>query len=296
MSYSRKIIVTCAVTGANSAVLSKHPAIPKTPEEIAAAALEAARAGASIVHIHVRDPKTGLASNELNLYSEAVERIRASSTDVVINLTCGMDGEITFDSLDPIKLGAGTTLKTPKLRVQQALHLKPEIASLDCGTIGFTGDRIFVVRMSDLREMAALLREAGVKPELECFELGHIENAKRLIAENLIEGPPLFQLCLGTGASAPATPLVVEVMRSQLPSEAIWAAFGCGIDEMPMVAQVVNSGGHVRVGLEDNIWLRKGVLASNSDLVANAVDIIRKLGCEPATPAEARQMLNLLKR
>ncbi|OAF17018.1 NADPH:quinone reductase [Bradyrhizobium centrolobii] len=292
---SQKVVVTCAITGGSSAVLAKHPDIPKTPSQIADAALEAAKAGAAVVHIHVRDPETGAPSNRLDLYEQVVKKLRDAATDVVINLTCGMDGELAFESLDPVKLSKASTLKNPVGRCAQAIKLQPELATLDCGTMNF-GQTLYVARMSDLREMATLMRDAGVKPELECFDLGHIENAKTLIREGKIDGPPLFQFCLGTGYGAPAVPIAMQAMRDILPSGAIWGGFGCGADEMPVVAQLVALGGHVRVGLEDNIYLRRGVLASNAQLVENALGIIERMGASVATPAEARKMLGVVKR
>ncbi|RJT26728.1 3-keto-5-aminohexanoate cleavage protein [Mesorhizobium waimense] len=292
---SRKVIITCAVTGGGSAVLAKHPGIPKTPAEIADAALSAAKAGAAIVHIHVRDPETGAPSNSFSLYKEVVHRIRESAVDVVINLTSGMDGELEFSSLDPVELSGSSTLKSPRDRCLHAIMLKPELSTLDCGTMAFD-ERIFVARPSDLRAIADLMRLAGVKPELECFDLGHIEMAKKLIKEGVIDGPPLFQLCLGTGYGAPATASVIHAMKELLPEGALWGGFGCGIDEMPVVAQLAAMGGHVRVGLEDNIYLRRGVLASNADLVENAVGILERMGATIASPAEARSILHLQKQ
>ncbi|MER8671586.1 3-keto-5-aminohexanoate cleavage protein [Mesorhizobium sp. M1156] len=276
-------------------MLAKHPKIPKTPSEVAEAALEAARAGAAVVHIHVREPGTGAASNRFELYERVVKTLRDAAIDVVINLTCGMDGELALDCLDPISIGKDTTLKNSIGRCLHAVKLQPELSTLDCGTMAF-GERIFVARMSDLREMAMLLQEAGVKPELECFDLGHIQIAKKLISENIISGTPLFQFCLSTGYGAPATPSVMQSMRELLPSGAIWGGFGCGADEMPVVAQLVAMGGHVRVGLEDNIYLPRGVLASNAELVDNAVAIIERMGASVATPAEARAILDVEKR
>lgn len=292
---SRKVIVTCAITGGSAAVLAKHPNIPKTPSQIAEAAIDAAKAGAAIVHIHVREPETGAPSNRLELYEQVLKKLRDSAIDVIINLTCGMDGTITLDSVDPPTLGNATALKSPRDRCLHAIKLKPEIATLDCGVMAF-GESIYVGRMSDLREMTKLMQDVGVKPEIECFELGHIENAKKLIAEGTLKGPPMFQFCLSTGYGAPAEPLVLLAMREILPPGSIWAGFGCSVDEMPTVAQIVRLGGHVRVGLEDNIYLRRGVLASNADLVENAIGIIERMGASIATPAEARQMLGLVKR
>jgi uncharacterized protein (DUF849 family) len=292
---SRKVIVTCAITGGNSAILAKHPDIPKTPVQIAEAAIEAAKAGAAVVHIHVRDPETGIGSNRLDLYDEVVKRIRDSATDVVINLTCGMDGELVLESIDPIVIGAASTLTGARQRCLHALKLQPEIATLDCATMAF-GERLFVARMSDLREMAALLRDAGVKPELECFDLGHIETAKKLLSEGAIDSAPLFQFCLGTGYGAPAVPSALKAMHELLPSGSIWGGFGCGAYEMPMVEQVVALGGNVRVGLEDNIYLRRGVLATNAQLVESAAGIIERMGASIATPLEAREALCVEKR
>ncbi|MER9371945.1 3-keto-5-aminohexanoate cleavage protein [Mesorhizobium sp. M0491] len=292
---SRKVVVTCAVTGGGAASLAKHPNIPKTPSQIVKAALEAAKAGAAIVHIHVREPDTGAPSNRFELYEQVVKKLRDAATDVIINLTCGMDGELELASLDPLKIGKASTLKNAIGRCSHAVKLQPELSTLDCGTMAF-GDAIFVARMSDLREMATLMREAGVKPELECFDLGHIETAKKLISEGIIDGPPVFQFCLSTGYGAPAVPSAVQAMRELLPSGAVWGGFGCGADEMPIVGQLVAMGGHVRVGLEDNIYLRRGVLASNAELVDNAVGIIERMGASIATPAEARAILGVRKR
>lgn len=290
---SQKVILACAVTGANTSVLAKHPNIPKTPSQIADAAIDAAKAGAAIVHIHVREAD-GTPSNRLELYEQVVKKLRDSSTDVIINLTCGMDGTITLDSTEPPTLGKGTTLKGPRDRCLHAIKLRPEIATLDAGVIA-TGESIWMGRMSDLREMAKLMQDAGVKPEIECFDFSHIENGKRLIAEGAVKGVPLFQFCLSTGYGAPAEPLVLEAMKQMLPPGAIWAGFGCGAEQMPTVALVVKQGGHVRVGLEDNIYLRRGVLASNTDLVESAVGIIERMGASVATPPEARAILGLEK-
>lgn len=291
---SRKVIITCAVTGGSVAVLTKHPNIPKTPSQIADAALEAAGAGAAVVHIHVRDPDTGAPSNRYELYEHVVKRIRDASIDVIINLTSGMDGELVLDSIEPIKIGEATTLRDPMWRCLHAIKLQPELSSLDCGTMAF-GEQIFVARRSDMRELAKLMQKAGVKPELECFDLGHIETAKKLISEGLIDSPPLFQFCLSTGYGAPAVPIALQAMRELLPSGAVWGGFGCGADDMPAVGQLVAMGGHVRVGLEDNIYLRRGVLASNAELVDNAVGIIERMGASVATPPAARAMLGVVK-
>lgn len=290
---SRPVIISCALTGAGAGSVAKHPGLPKSPAEIAKAGIEAARAGAAIVHIHVREPDTGAASTRLELYKEVVDRIRSASCDVLLNITGGMDGELALVPGAVAEIDrSSTTLRDPVGRMEAALALRPDIASLDCGTMAY-GERIFLGRMSDLRAMARLLLDARVKPELECFELGHIENAKRLIAEDLVASPPLFQLCLGTSNGAPATPLTVEAMRALLPANAVWAGFGISSGQMPMVAQMVLSGGHVRVGLEDNLYLRRGQLASNAELVGRAAEIIERLGERVATTDEARGLLGL---
>lgn len=292
---SRKVILTCAVTGGNVAIIQKHPNLPKTPAQIAQAALDAAKAGAAIVHIHVREPDTGMPSNRFELYEQVVKKLRDSSTDVIINLTCGMDGDLVLESVDPVKESPASTLRDTRTRCLHAIKLQPELATLDCGILGI-GERIWMGRPSDIREMAKLMQDAGVKPELECFDFVHVENAKKLIKEGAIKGTPLFQFCLGTGYGAPYSPLVLLAMKDCLPPGSIWAGFGCSREEAPALAQIVNLGGHVRVGLEDNIYLRRGVLASNADLVENAVGIIERMGASVATPAEAREMLGLVKR
>ncbi|WP_407114591.1 3-keto-5-aminohexanoate cleavage protein [Bradyrhizobium sp. LMG 9283] len=292
---SRKVIVTCAITGGSTKNLAKHPGVPKTPTEIAQASIDAAKAGAAVVHIHVRDPESGEPSNKLELYEQVVKKLRDSSIDVILNLTCGMDGIIELESVAPLKISPRSTLRAATERCLHAVKLQPELATLDCGLLHL-GEAIYVARTSDLREMAKLMQDAGVKPELECFDFGHIEIAKQLVKEGTLKGQPLFQFCLSTGYGAPFTPTVLQAMKEVLPPSSIWGGFGCSIDEMPTVAQIVNLGGHIRVGLEDNIYLRRGVLASNADLVENAVGIIERMGASVATPAEAREMLGLVKR
>lgn len=285
-------IITCAVVGASEDVINKHPNFPVTPEEIAEACISSARAGAAVVHIHVRDPDTKKPSTELHLYREVVERVRESDVDVILNLTCGMDGEIVVEDVAPFKIGAKSTLRSSDERVQHAVELRPELASLDCGVADFE-ETIFIAQMPQLREMAIKLENAGVKPELECFDFKHLDNAGRLVDEGLIKGQPLFQLCMGTGDGVPADPDVLRVMVKHLPENAIWAAFGCGKMEMPIVAAASSMGGHVRVGLEDNIYLHRGVFASNAELVENAVEIITRTGGTVATADKARGILGL---
>lgn len=290
-----KVIITCAITGAGDTV-GKHPAIPVTPEQIATSALEAASAGAAVVHCHVRDPKTGKSARTVSLYREVMERIRAVNTDVIINLTAGMGSDLTIgDAETPMAFDpAGCDLVGPLERLLHVADLRPEICTLDCGSLNFSdGNLLLVQTPSQLREQARLIQTYGVKPELECFDSGNIWFAKQLCAEGLIAGTPLFQLCLGIKWGAPYDSETMMYQRAQLPSGAIWAAFGIGRNEFPAVAQAVLLGGHVRVGLEDNLWLEPGVYASNATLVEKAAKIIRLLGAEIATPSEARKILSL---
>ncbi|MBC8038075.1 MAG: 3-keto-5-aminohexanoate cleavage protein [Rhizobiales bacterium] len=292
-----KIIITCAVTGAGDTV-GKHPAIPVTPEQIANSALEAASAGATIVHCHVRDPETGKGARHVHLYAEVMERIRAKNKDVIINLTAGMGGDVEVGSGEtPMKWGAGTDFVGPAERLLHVKELRPEICTLDCGSLNFgDGNTIVVQTPAQLREQAKLIKSYGVKPEMEIFDTGNLWFAKQLFAEGLIDGPPLFQLCLGIPWGAPYDSETMAYQKSQLPPGAIWAAFGIGRNEFAAVAQAVLLGGHVRVGLEDNLWLEKGVHASNGTLVEKAVKLIEMLGPKIATPDEGREILQLKPR
>lgn len=289
-----KVIITCAVTGAGDTV-GKHPAIPVTPEQIANSALEAASAGAAIVHCHVREPKTGKGARNVEYYREVVERIRAKNTEVVINLTAGMGGDVEIGAGEkPKEFGPGTDLVGPVERLLHVAELRPEICTLDCGTLNFgDGHGIVVQTPTQLREQAKLIQSYGVKPEMEIFDSGNLWFAKQLVAEGLINDPPLFQLCLGIPWGAPGNTQTMAYQVGELPANAVWAAFGIGRNQFPMVAQAVVLGGHVRVGLEDNLWLEKGVHASNGTLVEKAVKLIRLLGPEIATPDEARGILKL---
>jgi uncharacterized protein (DUF849 family) len=289
-----EVIVTCAVTGAGDTV-GRHPAIPVTPAQIADAAIEAARAGAAVAHIHVRDPETGKAARHPDLYREVVERVRASGVDVIINLTAGMGGDFVPDEAEPWRGGAGTDMATVHDRLVHVEALRPEICTLDCGSMNYAASA-YVSTPDMLRAMAARIKAVGVKPEIEVFELGHVWQAKMLVQEGLIEAPPLFQLCMGIPYGAEADPRAILAMRDLLPPGAIFAAFGIGRMQMPMVAQAVLMDGHVRVGLEDNLWLDKGVHASNGDLVARACEIVRLLGARIVGPEEARQKLGVRKQ
>jgi uncharacterized protein (DUF849 family) len=288
----RKVMISCAVTG-SADTPGKNPAVPVTPAQIAASAIDAAKAGAAIVHIHVRDPNTTLPSMDGALYAEAVDRIRQSGTDVVINLTTGPGGRFSPDPGDPMKPGPGTTLRTPRQRVQHVLDLRPEICSLDMGSMNM-GPHVFVNTPPILEAMAVDIRDAGVTPELEVFETGHLLLAKRMIETGHIKGPGMFQICLGIAWGQPATPEAMSYMRTLLPAGSTWFAFGISLHQFPMAAQAVLLGGHVRVGLEDNLYLERGKLTpSNAALVAKAAKIIELLGSSVATPAEAREMLGL---
>jgi 3-dehydrocarnitine:acetyl-CoA trimethylamine transferase len=292
---TRPIIITCALTG-GATLSGKNKAVPVTPREIADSAIEAARASAAIVHIHVRDPETGQPSMRADLYRETVQRIRDSGVDVIINLTTGPGARFVPGDEDPRIGGAGTTLKPWPERVAHVEELKPEVCSLDVGSMNF-GEHVFVNTPAHLRKMAEAIRKTGTKPELEVFDLGHIRLARRLVEDGLVAPPPLFQICLGIPWGAPATPETMLAMRSNLPAGAIWAGFGIGATQFPMVAQAVLLGGHVRVGLEDNLYLRRGVLApSNAALVERAAAIIDQLGEQPASAQEARSILTLSKQ
>ena len=291
MNY--EVIVSCAVTGAGDTV-GKSPHIPVTPEEVANAAIEAAKAGAAIAHIHVRDPETGKGSRDPELFKEAVDRIRSSDTDVVINLTSGMGGDWTPSEEDPSMPGPGTDMIGPLERLAHVKELLPEICSLDCGTLNFgDGNEIYIATPPYLRKMAELTKEWGVKPELEVFELGHLRFAKQMIAEGLIDEPPMFQICLGIPWGADHSVDMLKVMKDELPGGVVWGGFGISRMQMPIAAAAIAMGGNVRVGLEDNIYLERGVAATNAQLVEKVIGIIDRMGARAVTPAEARKKLGL---
>ena len=290
---NNEVIVTCAVTGAGD-TLGKHPEVPVTPEQISNAAIAAAKAGASVAHIHVRDPETGLGSRDTNLFKEVVERIRDSETDVVINLTAGMGGDWVPSEENPSMPGPGTDMIGPEERLAHVKEIHPEICSLDCGTMNFgNGNEIYISPPGYLREMASMIQEWGVKPELEVFELGQIRFAKQMIKEGLINEPPMFQICLGIPWGAEQTVDSMKVMKDELPTNASWASFGIGRMQMPMAAAAVAMGGNVRVGLEDNLYLEKGILASNDQLVTRVIEIIDRMGGKILSPMETRKKLHL---
>jgi uncharacterized protein (DUF849 family) len=289
---SRNVIISCALTGAADST-KLNPAVPVTPADIAREALEAAGAGAAVVHVHVRDPETGKASMDTALYREVVDRIRQSGANVLINLTTGPGARISVGADDPLDLGPATTLTRPENRVAHVRELRPDICSLDIGSFNF-GPNIFVNTPPHVTRMADLIRESGVKPELEVFDLGGIRQARDMIEKGHVEPPYLFQICLGIPWAADANAEIMTTMRNQLPEGSIWAAFGISRHNFPMLAEAVVLGGHVRVGLEDNLYLARGELApGNAALVERAVRIIENLGETVATPDEAREILGL---
>ena len=287
---SDKVVITVPVTGSFGD--RNTPFIPITPEEIAESAVDAHKAGASVAHIHVRDVNTGLPSMDFELYRGVVDRIRDRS-DMIINLSTGAGARFIPDDKEPLGFGTGSTLCVPQKRVAHVLRLKPEICSLDVGSMNF-GPHVFVNTLSHVETMAQLIRDANIKPELEVFDMGHIEIANHLLKTGKVFGPPLFQLCMAVPWGIPAGAKNMIMMKDALPPDAVWTAFGIGAASFPMVAQAVLLGGQVRVGMEDNLYLAKGQRASsNSELVAKAVGIIRALDKVPATPAEARDVLRI---
>jgi len=293
MTMNTNVVVSCAVTGAGDTV-DKHPAIPVTPEQIANSAIEAADAGAAIVHLHVRDPETGKGSRDINLFKETVELVRNSGRNVLINLTAGMGGDLVVDDENPEVPAEGTDLISAEERMAHVELLRPDIASLDCGTINFdNANYVYIQTPNMLRAMAARYAEIGVKPEMEVFDLGHLRFANQMVSEGLIKGPPMYQVCLGIPWGAGADSATMTAMVGQLPRDAFWSGFGISRTQMPMAAQAMLLGGNVRVGLEDNLYLEKGVPASNAQLVEKAVRIIRDLGGQICDADQARERLGL---
>ena len=287
-----KTIITCAVTG-NLVKPEQTPHLPITPVQIADECLAAAEAGASQVHIHVRNPETGKPSMEVELYREVVDRIRRGNRELIVNLTTGPGGRFIPSEDDPKVAAPGTTLLPPEKRVEHIALIRPDVCSLDLNTMN-SGPDVVINTPRNVRRMARVMREAGVKPELEIFDSGDINLALDLIADGTLEGPAMWTFVLGVKYGFAPTPETLLYARNMLPRGAFWSAFGIGRMEFPIVAQAMLLGGHVRVGMEDNIYLDKGVLAeSNAQLVAKARDIIRSLGGEIATAREARTMLGL---
>ena len=290
-----EVFITCAVTGVG-ATTDRSELVPVTPPQIADAALEAARAGAAIVHIHVRNPETGGPSRDPALYRAVVEQIRASGVDVVLNLTAGMGGDLVLGGVEsPLPPSAdGTDMAGATERLVHVAELQPEICTLDCGTMNFAeGDYVMTNTPSMLREMARQIRALGVRPEIEVFDTGHLVFAKRLISEGLVAEPAMLQLCMGIPYGAPDDPGTLLALVNQLPSGCVFSAFAIGRMQLPYVALAPLVGGNVRVGLEDNLWLERGVKATNGQLVERSVAILEAMNVRVLGPAETREKLQL---
>ena len=298
LAMNREVFITCPVTGSGN-TQDKSPHVPRSPRQIAESAIEAAKAGAAIVHCHVRDPETGKHSRRVDLYREVTERIRDADTDVVINLTAGMGGDMVFGPPDaPLPLNeTATDMATAAERVEHVAECLPEICTLDCGTMNFAeADYVMTNTPGMLRAMGKMMTELGVRIEIEAFDTGHLWFAKQLADEGIIEAPVLVQLCMGIPWGAPDDLSTLMAMVNNVPSDWHFSAFSLGRNEMPYVAAAVLAGGNVRVGLEDNLYLEKGVLATNAQLVERAVTIIEAMGAKVMTPAAVREKLQLTKR
>ena len=294
---NKEVFITCAVTGSGN-TQERSSYVPRSPSEIATSAIEAAKAGAAVVHCHVRDPNSGKPSRSLDFYQQVTELIRSSSTDVILNLTAGMGGDLVLGGTDsPLPPAARTDMISAKARIAHIEQCLPELCTLDCGTMNFAeADYVMTNTPGMLREMGAIMTAIGVKPEIEAFDTGHLWFAKQLVNEGVLKSPALVQLCMGVPWGAPDDLNTFMAMVNNVPEDWNWSAFSLGRSQMPYVAASVLAGGNVRVGLEDNLWLRKGVLASNAQLVANAVSIIENLGSTILSPSEVRSKLGLIKR
>ena len=293
-----EVFITTALTGSGDTT-GKSDRVPVTPEEIARDAIEVAKAGAAVAHCHVREPDTGSPSRRLELYREVVDRVRSADVDVVLNLTAGMGGDLMLGGIDhPLPLDeAGTDMAGEAERLAHVSELLPEICTLDCGTMNFAeGDYVMTNTPSMLRAMARRIQALGVRPEIEVFDTGHLVMARKLLAEGLIDDPLLIQFCTGIPYGAPDDPLTLLSMVGQLPPGAVFSAFSIGRMQLPFVAMAALAGGNVRVGLEDNIYLERGVLATNAQLTERAVTILTTMGARILTPAEVRRKLSLRKR
>lgn len=297
LTMNRNVFITCAITGSGS-TQDKSPHVPRSPEQIAQSAIDAARAGAAVVHCHVRDPETGAPRRDLALYREVTQRIRDSEVDVVLNLTAGMGGDMVFGGVEsPLPLTEGTDMVGASERVAHIAECLPEICTLDCGTMNFAeADYVMTNTPGMLRAMGAMMTELGVKPEIEAFDTGHLWFAKQLVDEGVLDSDALVQLCMGVPWGAPNDLNTFMAMVNNIPSSWNWSAFSLGRDQFAYVAAAVLAGGNVRVGLEDNLMLAKGQLATNAQLVERAVTIIEGLGANVMTPAQVREQLNLSKR
>jgi uncharacterized protein (DUF849 family) len=298
LQMNREVFITCAVTGSGS-TQDRSPHVPRSPEQIANSAIDAAKAGAAVVHCHVRDPESGVPSRKLEYYREVTDRIRAADVDVVLNLTAGMGGDMVFGSNEaPLPVNeSGTDMVGATERVAHVRECLPEICTLDCGTMNFAeADYVMTNTPGMLRAMGGMMTEMGVKPEIEAFDTGHLWFAKQLVDEGVLAADALVQLCMGVPWGAPDDMNTLMAMVNNVPAEWNWSAFSLGRNQMPFVAAAVLAGGNVRVGLEDNLMLGKGNLVTNAQLVENAVGIIERMGAKVIGPEEVRSKLNLTKR
>lgn len=297
LHMTRDVFITCAVTGSGSSQ-DRSPHVPRSPEQIANSAIAAAKAGAAIVHCHVRDPETGVPSRDPKLYREVTDRIRDADVDVVLNLTAGMGGDMVFGPPSaPLPLNDATDMVSAEERLAHIEDCLPEICTLDCGTMNFAeADYVMTNTPGMLTTMGARMEELGVKPEIEAFDTGHLWYAKQLVKDGVLSSPALVQLCMGIPWGAPNDLNTFMAMVNNVPADWNWSAFSIGRDEMPYVAASVLAGGHVRVGLEDNLWLGKGELATNEALVSRAVSIIENMGATIMGPDAVRQKLSLTKQ
>lgn len=297
LTMNREVFITCAVTGSGG-TQDRSPHVPRSPKDIAESAIAAAKAGAAVVHCHVRDPETGKPSRRADLYREVTERIRDSDTDVVLNLTAGMGGDLMFDGTENMgQMAPHSDMVGAEERVAHVVECRPEICTLDCGTMNFNeADYVMVNTPGMLRDMAKRMVASGTRIEIEAFDTGHLWLAKSLAEEGIIPDPVLVQLCMGVPWGAPDDLNTFLAMVNNVPAHWHWSAFALGRHQMPYVAASVLGGGNVRVGLEDNLWLDKGVLATNAQLVERSVTIIENLGARVITPAEVRARLSLEKR
>ncbi len=298
LAITKDVFITCAVTGSGG-TQDRSPHVPRSPEQIADSAIAAARAGAAIVHCHVRDPETGAPSRRLDLYREVTDRIREADVDVVLNLTAGMGGDMVFGSTEaPLPVNStGTDMVGASERMAHIAECLPEICTLDCGTMNFAeADYVMTNTPGMLRAMGTMMTELGVKPEIEAFDTGHLRFAIELVKEGVITSPALVQLCMGVPWGAPDDLNTFMAMVNNVPPDWHWSAFSLGRHQMPYVAAAVLAGGNVRVGLEDNLFLDKGVLATNEQLVERAVGIIERMGARVMGPDEVRAKLSLTKR
>jgi uncharacterized protein (DUF849 family) len=297
LQMTREVLITCAVTGSGSSQ-DRSPHVPRSPEQIANSAIAAAKAGAAIVHCHVRDPESGVPSRDPKLYREVTERIRDAEVDVVLNLTAGMGGDIVFGPPSaPLPLNDATDMVSAEERLAHIEDCLPEICTLDCGTMNFAeADYVMTNTPGMLTTMGARMEALGVKPEIEAFDTGHLWYAKQLVKDGVLSSPALVQLCMGIPWGAPNDLNTFMAMVNNVPHDWNWSAFSIGRDEMPYVAASVLAGGHVRVGLEDNLWLGKGELATNEALVSRAVSIIENMGATIMGPDAVRQKLGLTKQ